>query len=129
MKIRCDFVTNSSSSSFIISRKDGLSEEQKQAMISFIEKYFLGELKLSPESSDEEIMKYAKDHYDDEDDEDNELLKRIRNELKEGRSIYEGYIEFEEAEFYYSKLFSSLWDALEKVDDTSFQQIDTDLSY
>ena len=48
MKLRCDFVTNSSSSSFVLARKGGLSDRQKQAIINFVETYFLGEEVFRP---------------------------------------------------------------------------------
>ena len=37
MKIRTDFVANSSSSSFVLARKGALNEKQKAAVIAYIE--------------------------------------------------------------------------------------------
>ena len=41
MKTRSDFVTNSSSSSFIIARSEELTEKQKDAILDFVTKNFL----------------------------------------------------------------------------------------
>ena len=40
-KYRVDYVTNSSSSSYIIARKAELSEEQKEEIVKFVEENFL----------------------------------------------------------------------------------------
>ena len=42
MKVRSDFVTNSSSSSFILARKDELTEEQKQLILDYVCNNLLG---------------------------------------------------------------------------------------
>ena len=55
MKIRCDFVTNSSSSSFILARKGGLSDRQKEAIIRVVERNYLGSLLLEAGDSEQEI--------------------------------------------------------------------------
>ena len=50
MKVRMDFVTNSSSSSFILARTSKLNEKQKEEILQYVEKTFLGNSILTPES-------------------------------------------------------------------------------
>ena len=63
MKIRTDYVTNSSSSSFILARKEELSEAQKEAVLGYVARKMLGNAILTPSSSEEEIQKTFDDFY------------------------------------------------------------------
>ena len=56
MKVRTDFVTNSSSNSFILARKGELTEKQKDAIIQFVENEILGKKMLTPDNSEKEIQ-------------------------------------------------------------------------
>lgn len=67
MKVRTDFVTNSSSSSFILARKGELTEKQKQVIIEYVEEKMLGRKMLTPGSSEEAIRKAVEENYIDED--------------------------------------------------------------
>lgn len=121
MKVRTDFITNSSSSSFIVARKNELSDKQKAAIIQFVEENFLGEKILSPESSEEEITMVI-EHESLEYDE-----KSIRKALKQGQSIYLGYVAYDDGEYRMSDLFQDFWKAFSKADNKNFTQINTEL--
>lgn len=126
MKARMDFVTNSSSSSFILARKPGMSEKQKEAVIQFVEKELLGKEILTPESTEEEIQEVFEEEewgYFNED-----RQKEIREALKSGKSIYSGWVSFE-GDYDYAEMLEKVWKLMEENSDGDFIAIDDDLSY
>lgn len=125
MKIRTDFVTNSSSSSFILSRKGELNEAQKKAIIDYVEKEMIGEVMLTPENTEEEIQNV----FEEEEYLSEEAQADIRKALKEGRTIYRGWAYFDGWGKDYSDILEDIWKILESNGNGNFKAIDDDLSY
>ena len=121
MKVRTDFITNSSSSSFIVARKNELSDKQTATIIKFVEENFLGEKILSPESTEEEITTVIENESLEYDE------KSIRKALKQGQSIYLGYVAYDDGEYRMLDLFQDFWKAFSKADNKNFTQINTEL--
>jgi len=124
MKLRTDFVTNSSSSSFLLARKNGLNEKQKQAIIDYVEQNFLGKVLLTPDSTEEEIQEAIEDEYLFEEHED-----KVRKALKDGKTIYQGRVNYDNIENVHARMLNTIWHELERYNDGNFETIDHDLSY
>ena len=127
MKVRMDFVTNSSSSSFILARTSKLNEKQKEEILKYVEKTFLGESLLTPESTEEEIQKVFQEDWQFIDYE--ERQKAVRKALKQGKTIYDGCVNYDRSEDEYASIFEEIWKILEENGDGNFEAIDDDLAY
>lgn len=127
MKVRMDFVTNSSSSSFILARNSEMNEKQKEAIVEYVEKELLGQVILTPESTEEEIQKVFEEDWQFEDRKD--LQQQVREVLKSGKSVYTGWVSFECCDNYYASIFEDIWSILKENGDGNFVAIDDDLSY
>ena len=132
MKVRQDFVTNSSSSSFLLARKGEFSEKQKEAIIRFVEENLLG----SPvPAEEEEFQDFLRENYLEEHedgyyvDEIYDVPKQMRKIIRRGETPLYGDVSFDCADDTLATLYYSLWSAIEEADPERFRMIKADLSY
>lgn len=123
MKIRSDYVTNSSSSSFILAQKGELNEAQKEAILRYVTERMMGDIILTPESSEEEIQKVFKACYIYDNDQD-----AVRQALADGKTVFQGDIDFECCDYAYAAVFRSLWQTIQEANPDIFTIIDGSLN-
>ena len=121
MKFREDFVTNSSSSSFLLARKAELTKEQKDRIVSWVEQTFFGNKLAGPEDK-EKWNEIATEKYLSEDE-----REKGQQYLEQGYSIWSGRVSYDEAEYQLMRLYEEAWDFAESKGE--FEILDGDLSY
>ena len=123
MKIRTDFVTNSSSSSYIIARKKELSQIQKDKIVDYVTRFFLsGEEEVTSEAALEKAKEENSWIW-----ENNE--EKAKQALSEGKTIYAGWVSFEDdmPEYTIRDLYQDIWNIM--AEDGDLTIIDGDLDY
>lgn len=127
MKIRTDFVTNSSSSNFILGINKELTDKQKDAIIKYVTEKMLGDIVASTE---EELQEYSRDYLDvfGVTDVEKHNVEVMKDALESGKVIREGSVNFEDAHSI-KKVFQGLWKVLAEADSKSIDLIDTSLDY
>lgn len=127
MKIRTDYVTNSSRSLFMVAAAENLSEKAKNALLQWALDEFLGRPVISPGASDKEIETFIEEYAGGWYENNEDLCRKVQDALKDGLTIYEGVVRFEGPDSVADN-YEDVWDKLREYSN-EFRVIDDELSY
>ena len=134
MKFRLDFVTNSSSSSYIVARKGTMNEKQKEEILRYVEQKFLSAGRIKGISTVEELDDYANEYdliYEGEiDDYFKSDYDKAKQAIENGMTVYCGTISHDSGDDDVSYVYEDIWRIMDQNDrDGNFMIINDDLSY
>lgn len=133
MKMCFGFVTNSSSSSFILATTKEFTEEQNEIILNYAKEKLLGNVVASTR---EELDAFFRSFFDIDVTKENwqdscsinkaKYYFEAQKAIEQGKEIRIGRVDFEESDWDLADIYRSLW---KELSNTEFQGIETSLDY
>ena len=124
MKTRMDFVTNSSSSSFLLAKKGQgeISKEGREMLAELLIKKFINNIETIEDVTPENI-----DSHDEFEYKSKEKIRIAKNAMKDGFQLVRGYVSWEESDYQLSSILEKVLEILKKEE--NYRVVDDDLSW